>query len=101
MKVIKQKQLGVMNIDIQIDPVGLNVERFNIWQNNKFVIVLKENTRELALSICPELAEEIERMKAVNQEWQELWNPIDEYMRPKCKLGERVSVKVLEQLKSK
>jgi len=60
MKVIKQKNEDDLGVSTHI---GGDVI---IYQYIRNIEVEKENTRELALSICPELAEEIERLKAVD-----------------------------------
>ena len=59
MKEIKQKVFR--GITIHDAGIGLVcIEQFG----KPLIDVERENTRELALSICPELAEEIERLKA-------------------------------------
>jgi chromosome segregation ATPase len=41
---------------------------------------------------------ELERLKAVNEEWKTLWQPIDDFARPLTKLGHSVSATALQLL---
>jgi hypothetical protein len=63
MKVIKQKNEAAGDISVSKSQEETSIKQHADGMLN-WVICEKENTRELALSICPELAEEIERLKA-------------------------------------
>lgn len=73
MKVIKQNE-GEKSRHIKVvlnDNKGITLTQLSMIGKVVYgideILCQKENTRELALSICPELADEIERLK----EWKE------------------------------
>lgn len=54
----------------------------------------KELTERLRVA-----CETIEQLKRVNKEWEALWEPIDELVRPLTPLGESVGNKVVELIR--
>jgi hypothetical protein len=63
MKIIEQGGRLNRNLTIEIDDNGVVILTQSTIVDHDIIVVDKSQSRELALSICPELQEEIERMK--------------------------------------